>query len=771
MPRRVRLSIAGMTCQNCVRHVREALLAVPGVRSVDVELTRGVASILVLDSAGLDAAALAGAVRNAGYEARGMNAGLGTDGEFDSRPTTAWDKPLALGVVVTLLLMLGEWGAQLGHAVWFRWSSFALGTLVQVFSGKEFYRGAWRQLRRRQSSMDTLVALGSTTAYLLSVTTLVSGSHAHLQFLEAAGIITFISLGHWIEARVSRRSEAALHGLLRLAPEEARRQEPDGQERLVPVAKLKLNDAVVLRPGDAVPTDGTVIEGDSAVDESLLTVESMPVEKTLHSRLYAGTTNLNGRLVVLVTGTGAQTALAAIIEAVKRAQTSRANIQRLADRVSNVFVPVVVLCAVATGLLWGLAPHAMGSLHAAVAGWFWHMPAPASPWVAALLNMAAVLIVACPCAMGLATPAAIMVAANTAARRGILIRDGVALEKAGVIDTVVFDKTGTLTMGKPRLMRFEAYVNAGEGPALDEMRIAVSLASRSNHPISRAIAAYQCEPYVIENWREIHGRGIEARIMTASGPAGGRTLRLGSLRWLQELEIELARAGQFIDQWSSRGATLVGVAVDSAMVGLLAVRDDLKPGAAGVVADLASTGCEVHIVTGDRAASAQAIAAEVGLAPNRVRFEADPEQKPEYVRQLQRQGRRVAFVGDGLNDAPALEQADLGIAVSQAADISRKAADMLLLRSDIAVIPEALGLARVTLRRIRQNLFWAFFYNAAAIPLAALGFLSPLLCAVLMGVSDLVVIGNSLTLYWWKPFRRKRLLAAFNSGIGDPTET
>ncbi len=764
-PSRVRLKVGGMTCQNCVRHVREALQAAAGVRSVDVDLARGEASVLLKDATSETPEMLVRAVRSAGFEASPVERNVAATGNGEGVAAQGWHLPMLIALAATGFLMVGEWILGLHHDAWFRWLAFVVGSGVQFYSGLGFYRGAWRQLQRGQSSMDTLVALGSTTAYGLSVVILFSGTPGHLHFLEAAAIISFISLGHWVEARVGRNAENALRDLMKLAPEEALRQEADGTERRVPVAKLNPNDAVVLLPGDAVPTDGTVIEGGSAVDESMLTGESMPMEKGLHSRLYAGTINLNGRLVMLVTGTGERTALARIIEAVQRAQSSRAGIQRLADRVSSVFVPVVVVIALATGLWWGLAPDSARASQALLAGWLWPARLPETTWIAALLNAAAVLIVACPCAMGLATPAAIMVAANSASRRGILIRDGVALEKAGEIDTIVFDKTGTLTRGQPKLLRFESYRNAADRPALDEIRVAVSLARISNHPVSRAVAAYGCETYSLRDCREVRGRGVEGRIDVAKPVGRSHLLRLGSMRWVKELGVELDGAVDFAREWTSKGATVLAVTADQFLLGVLAVRDELKTDAARVVGDLKRSGLRVHLVTGDHPVAASAIAAEVGIDPIAVRAEVGPEQKPEYVSQLQMQGHRVAFIGDGINDAPALEKADLGIAVSQAAEISRKAADLVLLRSDLAAVPESLGLARVTLRRIRQNLFWAFFYNAAAIPLAALGFLSPVLCAVLMGISDLIVIGNSLTIYWWRPHRRERWVAAFKESI------
>lgn len=756
----VHLKINGMSCQNCVRHVREALQAVEGVESVEVRLDTNDAVVKrAMPVVGADA----GLVQ--AVEAAGFGASILREPAVANPEGMRWDGPLVVGVFITVCFMVGEWVLRLGAETWYRWFSLVLGTVVQVYSGRGFYLAAWRQLKQGRSSMDTLVVLGSTMAYVLSLGLLISGSDRHLHFMEAASIISLISLGHWIESRVSRRAESALVALMHLAPEFARRQEANKSETEVPVADLRLNDAIVLRPGDSIPVDGTVIEGDSCVDESMLTGESMPIDKQLHDRLYAGTVNLNGRLLMLVTGTGEHTALARIIDAVKRAQGSRANIQRLADRISNVFVPVVVLVAIATGLWWGFAPDSALAVHSSLAGILWHSTVSSSPLIAALLNMAAVFIIACPCAMGLATPAAIMVSANTAARRGILIRDGVALEKAGMIDAVVFDKTGTLTRGKPDLVRFETYLGEGERPPLDEMRVAVSLAHLSNHPLSKAVASYGGSLYELRNWEEIRGKGLEAQLELDPFQARPYLVRLGSLNWMAELKIDVTRGAGFVDEWAGQGATILAISVDDMLMGFIAVRDELKSGAEQVVKEIKNHGWQVAMVTGDNFATAHAVARQAGIPRENVFAEASPERKPELIRELQKEGRKVAFVGDGINDAPALEQADLGIAVCHANDISRRAADMILLRSRISVIPEALGLARVTLKKIRQNLFWAFFYNVAAIPLAAMGFINPMLCAVAMGASDLIVLGNAMTLYWWKPFRREKILRAIKEHI------
>ncbi len=527
-----------------------------------------------------------------------------------------------------------------------------------------------------------------------------------------------------------------------------------------------------------MPTDGEVVEGESAVDESMLTGESAPVDKGKGSQLYAGTVSINGRIGMRVTATGEETALAHIIAAVQRAQSSRANIQRLGDRVSSVFVPVVVAVALAAALCWGLAPDWARHLHDALARFLWAAPTPEGPLAAAFIIAAGVLIIACPCAMGLATPAAIMAGSNAAAQRGILIRDGVALEKAGRVTAVLFDKTGTLTVGKPEVIRVwergemgsaECGVRSAEwevrGPRSEVrresefegfgVRLGAALARHSAHPISQAVARLAGDGVALADWEEVRGAGVLAKIeangklpIADQGPPV--TARLGSIRWLQESGVDLAPGKEFIADLAAQGATVVGLAVESSLRGLFAVKDTIKPGAAEVVQELGRQGFTVYLVTGDNALTAASIAKQTGIRPESVFSQVRPEQKAELVRKLQRQGQRVAFVGDGINDAPALEQADLGVAVSRASDLAREAADIILLKSEIEAVPESLGLARATLRTIHQNLFWAFFYNAIGVPLAALGFISPILCAAAMGVSDLIVIGNALRLRRWR---------------------
>jgi Cu+-exporting ATPase len=760
------LTVTGMTCSNCARHVTEAIRSVPGVRTATVHLEANQASVRWVAGVEPNAPAVLRAVADAGYGASVIEASAHGPSEHKLR---GWQLNLWVGLLGTVPLMFGEWVLGLGMTPWFQWCSLALAGIVQVFAGARFYRGAWGQLKVGRSNMDTLVALGSTTAFAYSAWALFSGLGGHVYFMEAAAIITLISLGHWVESRVSARASSALRNLLDLAPALARRRDLGGAETEVPVAELRTNDLVTLRPGDRVPTDGEVVEGDSAVDESMLTGESVPVDKTGGSRLYAGTVNVDGRLLMRVTATGEETALAHIIAAVQRAQDSRANIQRLGDRVSSVFVPLVVAVALTAGLCWGLAPAWTKHLHDSLGRFLWSARLPEGPLAASFIIAAGVLIIACPCAMGLATPAAIMAGSNAAAQRGILIRDGVALEKAGRVTAVLFDKTGTLTAGKPEVVKVWEQGKTrnprtegrrdSDGPKSEDqmssLRLAAALASHSAHPVSQAVARLSQDGLALTDWQEVRGAGVQANVQpqhstTPSLHPSPFSARLGSVRWLQESGVDLAPGQSFIAEWASEGATVVGLAVEKSLQGLFAVKDAVKPGAREVVEALERQGLKIYLVTGDNSLTAESIAKQTGIKPENVFAQVRPEQKAEFVRRLQQQGQRVAFVGDGINDAPALEQADLGVAVSRASDVAREAADIILLKSEIEAVPESLGLARATLRTIHQNLFWAFFYNAIGVPLAALGFMSPILCAAAMGLSDLVVIGNALRLRRWR---------------------
>jgi Cu+-exporting ATPase len=743
---RTELLIEGMTCSNCARKVAQALQSVSGVQDANVELDLNRAAVVWAESRSPDVEALLQSVKQAGFRAQRAD----SDSPAPDAPSSylaTWRFNVILGAFLTIPLLVGEWLLGLGQSPSFKWFGFACATPVMMVCGRSFFLGAWRQLRQGASNMDTLVSLGSSTAYLYSTIGLLLGWSGHLYFMEAAAIITVVGAGHWLEALATNRAAGALRTLMRLAPNTARKQQPDGSEKEVPIDQLHPGDTVALKPGDRIPTDGDVMEGRSAIDESMLTGESMPVEKAHGSHLYAGTLNQDGRLLMRVTALGHATALARIIAVVQRAQNSRAAIQRLTDRVSNVFVPIVVAVALLTGLLWGLAPDWTRALSASLHPFLWVPHLPESDLAAAVIHATAVLIVACPCAMGLATPAAIMAGANVAARRGILIRDGQALEKSGTITSVAFDKTGTLTRGQLGVVGDTTFID--EDPGFTFPAAVLALARSSHHPVSRAVAAWADRTVEADSvlavyaWQEHRGQGIQAAW-------AGSTLRLGSIRWLKSQGVDMTPGNSFLGEWTTAGATVVGFAQNKTLLGLLAVRDTLKPHAAQVVQALNTRGLHVYLITGDQRSTAIAIAHTVGIPETAVVADVSPEHKARRIERLQNQGNRVAFVGDGINDAPALEQADLGVAVARASDVARESADLILLNSDIQAIPDAIGLAQATLRTIRQNLFWAFFYNTAAIPLAALGYLSPVVCALAMGLSDLIVIGNALRLYRWK---------------------
>ena len=600
--------------------------------------------------------------------------------------------------------------------------------------------------------MDTLVALGSTTAFGYSVWALFTGAPGHLYFMESAAIITLISLGHWVEARTSARAESSLQALLRLAPAMARRRNPDGSETVVPVGELQINDVAVLKPGDHVPVDGEVIEGDSTVDESMLTGESLPVDKTPGDKLYAGTVNLNGPCACGVTATGEATALAHIIAAVHaRAKQPRGNPAPRRPREQRVRAGGGVDRA-GDGTLVGVSRR---NRQRHVSGWLaqylWPVSLPESALAAAFIHAAAVLIIACPCAMGLATPVAIMAGTNAAARRGILIRDGVALERAGRITAVIFDKTGTLTQGKPVVVEQETFASQAGRPAMDEIKLAAALARPSNHPISQAVARLGPGEFPLADWQEVRGAGVQAKLRLENFRSAPLTVRLGSLRWLRESGVDLQRGAAFEKAWSERGGTLLGIAADQWLLGMLAVEDTLKPGAGEVVRQLQAPGPENLIsspaTTRSRPGPSPAKSAcrSKMFLPKRGR-----NKKRSSSTTCRNKANASRLWATASTTRRRLEAADLGIAVSRASDVAREAADIILLKSEIQAVPEALGLARATLRTIKQNLFWAFFYNVAGIPLAALGFLSPILCALAMGLSDVVVIGNALRLLRWK---------------------
>ena len=743
------LPILGMTCAACVRRIEAALRAVDGVEQATVNLVTSRATVHYAP-AKTNPGALADAIRGAGYEvpqpdaSRRVDAGARADAqaqaEAQEQRTMRRDFIIAGTLSVPLLVVAMSHGAIPGtDGPLGRWLQFALATPVVFGPGRRFLRLAWAALRHRAADMNTLVSLGVLAAWGYSTIALVApglfphaehGVLPHLYFEAAAAILSFVLLGKLMETRARGRLSDAVRGLVALAPKSARRVRGDVEED-VPVEALVPGDLVLVRPGERIASDGEVIRGASAVDESMLTGESLPVDKQAGATVYSGTQNHSGALTLRVTRTGGDTALARIVEAVEQAQGSRAPIARLADVVSSWFVPIVLGLALVTLLIWALLDPTAGGFATAVE------------------RFVAVLVIACPCALGLATPAAVAVGTGRGAELGILVKGGAALEAASRIDTVLLDKTGTLTTGKPELTDVVTLTGTGQAELL---QLVAAVERDSEHPVAQAIvrgaAARGATPVPSNDFRSQPGLGVEAEVL-------GHIVRVGTAAWLERAGVATAALEDAAGHLASRGRTPSFVAVDGALAGLVAVADRPADGAHEAVAALRSLGIEIAMVTGDRLGTARAIAAELGI--ERVVAEVRPEDKARVVAEERARGRIVAMVGDGINDAPALAGAHVGVAIGSGTDIAIAAADIALLRGGITGLPTALRLARRTLTTIRQNLFWAFIYNVLGIPIAAgvlapwTGWtLSPVLASAAMSLSSVSVLMNSLRLRRFK---------------------
>ncbi|MFT4243425.1 MAG: heavy metal translocating P-type ATPase [Acidovorax sp.] len=728
------LGVGGMTCASCVARVERALRKVPGVQDAAVNLATESARITYeAAGAGVDApmdALLRRAVRNAGYEPRA--AGPGDAAAQDDSPWAGF-LPVGIGLLLSAPLVLPMAGDLFGqHWMLPAWAQFLLATPVQFILGARFYKAGWHALKALTGNMDLLVALGTSAGWGLSVwlwLTAHEGHVPHLYFEASAVVVTLVLLGKWLEARAKRQTTAAIRALHALRPEVAHLLGHDGEVD-VPVAEVLVGDRLVVRPGERIPVDGTVLEGHTQVDESMLTGEPLPVARDVGAALTGGSINGEGRIVMRVGAVGAETVLAQIIRLVQDAQAAKAPIQRLVDKVSAVFVPAVLAVALVTLLGW---------LWAGAGGEF------------ALVHAVAVLVIACPCALGLATPAAIMAGTGVAAKHGILIKDAQALELAHQVDTVAFDKTGTLTVGRPRLTAFDAAPGVDADAALAAV---AAVQSGSEHPLARAVVAAVGERQralaAPQNVRAVPGRGTE-------GSVGGRTYWVGSLRWMQELGVDLSPLAARAQALQSEGATVSAVAErwgDGAPVlrALMAFGDEPKPGAREALAALKSRGIRTVMISGDNQGAAEAMARRLGLDPaaGEVMAEVLPGDKAAKVRELQTGGRTVAMVGDGVNDAPALAAADVGMAMGNGTDVAMHAAGITLMRGDPLLVAAALDISRRTVVKIRQNLFWAFAYNVAGIPLAALGYLSPVVAGAAMALSSVSVMANALLLKRWR---------------------
>ena len=725
----VDLRIEGMTCASCVGRVERALQAVPGVLSATVNLATELAHVeRVRGTAG--AAALMAAVQKAGYTAHPVSTGEPVAPPTPSRD--GWKVALAAALSAPLVVpMVGDLFGQ--HWMLDGWLQWLLATPVQFWLGARFYRAGWKALRAGSGNMDLLVSLGTSAAYGLSLWLLwqADGAMAHLYFESSAVVITLVLLGKWLESRAKRQTTDAIRALQALRPETARVRR-DGIDLDVPVAELAVGDLVVVRPGERLAADGVVEDGRSHVDESLITGESLPVAKQAGDRVTGGALNAEGLLLVRTQAVGAESTLARIVRMVESAQAGKAPIQRLVDQVSAVFVPVVVVLALLTLLGWGLAT---------------------GDWSAGVLNAVAVLVIACPCALGLATPAAIMVGTGAAARRGILIKDAQALEIAHAVRIVAFDKTGTLTEGRPQLAAAEAAPESGLGSE-QLVALAAALQSGSEHPLAAAVLAAAKAPLAnATEVRALPGRGI-------AGVVDGRTLQLGSTRLMDESGVGFGALAPRAQALQAEGRTvswLAGRDGDGAwqLLGLLAFGDTLKPGAAAAIATLRGLGLRTLMISGDNAGSANAVGRALGI--DDVRAEVLPGDKAGVVAALRAelgQHGKVAMVGDGINDAPALAAADVGMAMAGehgGTDAAMQAAGITLMRGDPALVAQAIDISRRTTAKIRQNLFWAFFYNVVGIPLAAFGLLNPVVAGAAMALSSVSVLSNALLLKRWSP--------------------
>ena len=710
----IRLPIEGMTCASCVNRVEKALKAVPGVGGAEVNLATETATVTL--AAGSRPESLVEAVHKAGYEARlaPLPKAAGPDRSW-------W--PFAFSAVLTLPLMLPMVVQPFG-ADWMLpgWVQLLLATPVQFVFGARFYRAGWKALMARTGNMDLLVALGTSAAYGLSVYMLVKHwDHGmpHFYFEASAAVITLVLLGKWLEYRAKRQTTEAIRALQALRPERARVRR-DGKEIEIPVESVVTGDLVVVRPAERIAADGEIVEGSTHVDESLITGESLPVSRGPGDRVTGGAVNAEGLIVVRATAVGAKSVLARIIELVETAQARKAPIQRLVDKVSAVFVPLVLAIALATFLAWGLF---------------------GGQWEGGLLNAVAVMVIACPCALGLATPAAVMAGTGVAAKHGVLIKDAEALEIAHSVKVVAFDKTGTLTVGKPALVALE-----GQSEAL---ALAAAMQSGSEHPLAKAVLAAAKKQGIAalaaQDVKSVPGRGVQGRI-------GERRVAIGSTRWMHELGVVLAPLEATRKKLESEGVTVSWLAdlTDSPRaLALLGIGDDLKPEAKEAVEALARRGVESVMVTGDSRTVAETIAARVGIRS--VRAEVLPEDKSKVVQALHASHGTVAMVGDGVNDAPALAAADIGFAMGSGTDAAMHAAGVTLMRGDPRLVEAAIAISRRTYAKIRQNLFWAFIYNVVGIPLAALGLLSPVVAGAAMALSSVSVVTNALLLKRWKP--------------------
>ena len=716
------LGIEGMTCASCVGRIERALSKLPGVSQVAVNLADEKARLQVL--AGFDPQLAVKAVVAAGYNAQLLGERPVTD--LAQRRLYRERLTLLIAIALTLPLVLPMLVEPFGlHWMLPAWAQFLLATPVQFIFGARFYRAAWQALKARAGNMDQLVAIGTSAGYGLSLyqwAVTPAGHMPHLYFEASAVIISLILLGKYLESRAKRQTASAIRALQALRPDHAVRL-VDGHEERVGIDALALGDRILVKPGERFPVDGQVLEGHSHADEALISGESLPVAKQPGDKVTAGAINGEGRLLVETTALGAETVLSRIIRLVEDAQAAKAPIQKLVDKVSQVFVPAVLLIALATLLGWLALGASLEN---------------------ALLNAVAVLVIACPCALGLATPTAIMAGTGVAARHGILIKDAEALEVAHAVQHIAFDKTGTLTEGKPRIV----HIGLGESSETELLRLAGGLQQGSEHPLAKAVLQRCAEQHIalpaLSESRALAGRGI-------AGSVEGRSLQLGSSRLLEENQLQAGELAESARTWEAEGRTLswlIETGDAPRLLGLLAFGDQLKEGAAEAITELRAQGITSHLISGDNQGSVAAVASVLGI--DEPHAQVLPADKARLITELRQHGT-VAMVGDGINDAPALAAADVGIAMGGGTDAAMHAAGITLMRGDPRLVPAALDISRRTYAKIRQNLFWAFIYNLIGIPLAAAGLLNPMFAGAAMALSSVSVVSNALLLNRWRP--------------------